>query len=291
MAQGDIDIRVISIGALAAHPLWGERPGSPTRGGHCTTTLIRSGDKVILVDPSLPPAAITARLDERAGLKPTDITHVFLTSFKPETRRGIGAFEHATWWISEAEREGVGVPMIRRAQEAAQHEDASMVDLLRAEIAVLQRCDAAPDQLADHVDLFPLPGVTPGMCGVLIVEPARGGRVGKGAAGPVLGGLLGGLLGGPGGDDDFDDDDDDEELVDDDAPARRMVEAGADAGRATLICGDAIPTLEHLERGQVLHGAIDIEMASESFKEALEIADVLIPGRDNWVINPLRKVL
>ncbi len=287
MAQGDIDIRVISIGTLAAHPLWGERAGSSARSGHCTCTLIRAGDRRILVDPSLPPAAIAARLDERAGLKPADITHVFLTSFKPETRRGIGAFEHATWWISEAEREGVGVPMIRRVQEAAQHEDESVVEMLRSEIAVLQRCEAAPDQLAQHVDLFPLPGVTPGMCGVLIVEPARGGRV-TGSVAPVLGGLLSV----PSDELDIEDDDD---LGDDDddevAPARRMVEAGADAGRATLICGDAVPTLEHLERGQVLHGAIDIETASESFKEALEIADVLIPGRDNWVINPLRRVM
>jgi len=282
LPQGEIDIRVISIGALAAHPLWGERPGSPARVGHSTCTLIRSGDRVILVDPSLPPATITARLDERAGLKPADITHVFLTSFKPETRRGVGAFEHATWWISEAEREGVGVPMIRRAQEAAQHGDETIVELLRTEIAVLQRCEAAPDELADHVDLFPLPGVTPGMCGVLILEPARGGR-----AAPALGGLLGAPR-----DDGFDDVDDDDGLDDDDdTPPRRIVEAGADAGRATLICGDAVPTIEHLERGQVLHGAVDIETAVESFREALEIADVLVPGRDNWVINPLRRVM
>ncbi len=290
MPQTEIDIRVISIGTLAAHPMWNERPGSASRSGHATCTLVRTGDKIILVDPSLPPAAIAARLDERAGLKPADITHVFLTSFKPETRRGIGAFEHATWWISEAEREGVGVPMIRRAQEAAQHADEAVVELLRSEIAVLQRCEAAPDKLAEHVDLFPLPGVTPGMCGLLIVEPARGGPGVTGAAGPSLRGVL------PGGFDTGIDDDDDEDLDDDDdgldePPGRRGIEAGAHAGRATLICGDAVATVEHLERGQVLHGAIDIETASESFKEALEIADVLIPGRDNWVINPLRRIL
>jgi len=26
LAQGEIDIRVISIGTLAAHPIWGDRP-------------------------------------------------------------------------------------------------------------------------------------------------------------------------------------------------------------------------------------------------------------------------
>jgi hypothetical protein len=290
LAQEEIDVRVISIGTLAAHPLWGERAGGAARNGHCTCTLVRAGGRVILVDPSLPPQAIVTRLDERSGLKPSDVTHVFLTSFKPETRRGIGAFEHATWWISEMEREGVGVPMIRRAQEAAQHADEAMVELLQSEIAVLQRCQPAPDQLADHVDLFPLPGVTPGTCGLLIVEPARGGRRPSGTGGVTLGGLLS-VPGADFGDDDEDEDDGDDEVGLEEGTGRRTFEAGADAGRATLICGDAVATVEHLERGQVLHGAVDIETASDSFKEAVEIADVLVPGRDNWVINPLRRVM
>ena len=46
------DFRVISIGALAAHPLRGER--GEVRPAHATTTLIASGKARILVDPSLP---------------------------------------------------------------------------------------------------------------------------------------------------------------------------------------------------------------------------------------------
>ena len=34
-----------------------------------------------------PAQAMAARLHERANLKPDDITHVFLTCFKPEARR------------------------------------------------------------------------------------------------------------------------------------------------------------------------------------------------------------
>jgi glyoxylase-like metal-dependent hydrolase (beta-lactamase superfamily II) len=57
----------------------------------------------------------------------------------------------------------------------------------------------------------------------------------------------------------------------------------------TIICGDAIPTVEHLDQGQVLPMAADIERARASFEEALEVADLLVLGRDNVVVNPTRK--
>jgi glyoxylase-like metal-dependent hydrolase (beta-lactamase superfamily II) len=236
-----MDVRIISIGTLAANPLWGEKAGTAARTGHATTTLIRSGKRVILVDPGLPEAVVAARLGERANVSPGEVTHVFLTCFKPEMRRGLagerGLFDHATWWISEAEREGVGVPLVRRLQEAAQQGDAELAAVLQRDVAILKRCEAAPDRLADHADLFPLPGVTPGLSGVLVDRPP-----------PWLG-----------------------------------------SSSTLLVCGDAVATVEHLERGMVLHGAVDVERARESFREAIEIADVLIPGRDDVAINPVRR--
>jgi glyoxylase-like metal-dependent hydrolase (beta-lactamase superfamily II) len=231
-----MDVRVISIGTLASHPLWDERPGMAARTGHATTTLVRSGRRTILVDPGLPGEAIAAHLFERTGLRPHQVTHVFLTAFKPETFRGIEAFDKAEWWISESEREGVGVPLVHKFQEVALGGESDLKELLERDIAILKRCQPAPDRLADRVDLFPLPGVTPGTCGVI-------------AGGPI---------------------------------------SGLASGTA-LICGDAIATLEHLERGMVLTGAADLERAQESLKEAVEIADILVPGRDNWVMNPVRR--
>jgi len=235
----DLDIRVISIGTLAAHPLWDER--DPVRTGHSTTVLIRSGEDRIIVDPGLPAPALKARLHERAGITPGMVSHVFLTSFHPEARRGIELFDQATWMLSETERESVGVPIaqslgrLAETQELAQqageamHEDQqTMLEVLQRDIAVLARTQAAPDSLIDNVDLFPLPGFSPGCCGLLISEPAR----------------------------------------------------------TTLICGDAIPTSEHLEQGKVLPGCADRKQALASFGEAIEIADVLIPGRDNLQTNP-----
>lgn len=224
-----MEFRIISIGALAAHPLWDEK--TPVRTGHATTTLIRAGRKTIIVDPGLPAPVITARLGERAGIKPDAVTHVFLTSYKPETCRGIIAFERATWWISQVEREGVGVPLVGELHTAAAAGDEELKSQLELDVAVLRRCEPAPDRIADGVDLFPLHGVTPGLTGLLL------------------------------------------------------------PGRVTtaLICGDAIPTVEHLERGMVLNSAADVVRARESLGEALEIADELVLGRDNIVRNPVRR--
>lgn len=222
-----IDIRVISIGALSAHPLWGERAGSPVRTGHATTTLIQSGDAKILVDPGLPPQMLESRLAERARLSAREITHVFLTSFHPDTHRGIRLFDHAPWLISATEREGVGIPLINQLKKAKDLGEAGMVELLSQEIAILQKCEVASDELAFHVDVFPLHGVTPGLTGVLIEEDAL----------------------------------------------------------TTLITGDAIPTIEHVRQRKVLPNASDLEKAKASFGEAMQIADVLILGRDGPAVN------
>lgn len=227
------EVRVISIGTLAANPLWEER--APVRTGHATTTLIRSGDRVILVDPGLPDRAVAARLTERAGIPASAVTHVFLTCFKPDVFRGILAFEKAKWWISQDEREQIGVPLVGQLQEAAAAGDAELKAALELDVGILRRCEPAPDEIAPHVSLFPLPGATPGLTGLLIAMPGRGG-------------------GGP----------------------------------TVLIAGDAVPTVEHLERGMVLDSAVNVTRARESFAEAVEIADLIVPGRDNLVVNPVR---
>lgn len=220
-----LDVRIISIGTLSAHPLWGER--APVRTGHSTCTLVRSGDVTLLVDPGLPEQMMAARLMERANIPPERVTHVFLTSFHPDTHRGIGAFKEAMWWISKAEREGVGLPLIQQLKKASDDGEAEAVEVFKRQVEVLHRCEEAPEALADRVDVFPLPGLTPGTTGVLVEEP---------------------------------------ELT-------------------TLICGDAIATVEHLRRRMVLTGCANPDKARESFAEALQIADVLVLGRDGLVVN------
>lgn len=234
-----MDLRIISIGTLAAHPLWEER--TPVRTGHATTTLVQSEGANIIIDPGLPAPALNARLSERTQLRPKDITHVFLTSFNPECRRGIELFDQAKWLLSEKERETIGVPLatsLARLAETKELAESSgeefdddqqgMLQVLQRDVAILARCEAAEDSIAPGVDLFPLPGFSPGLCGVLINEPTR----------------------------------------------------------TTLVCGDAIPTIEHLMQGKVMPSCADRELAMESFQEAVEIADVLVLGRDHLVLSP-----
>lgn len=224
-----MDVRVISIGVLSAHPLRGEK--SPMRTGHATTSLVRAGDRVILVDPGLPAEFLEARLGERAGIKPAEVTDVFLTRFHPECRRGITLFDKARWLVGEAEREAVGVPLAGAARRALDENDLETAELLGRDIAILQRCEAAPDLLAPGVSLFPMPGVSPGLCGLLLSEPKH----------------------------------------------------------TTLIAGDAVVTQEHLEQGKVLAESTDLDQARESFTEAIEVADLIIAGRDNLLVNPTKR--
>ena len=227
-AAGTMNYRVISIGTLSHHELW---PQPSTRvPSHASTTLVRSGEKVILVDPGLPPPLIAARLTERTGLQPTDVTDVFLTNFRPAHRRGLSAFGHARWLIGEREQETVKEHLSVALGEPC---DESTKTMIEQDLQLLQRCRTAPDRLADNVDLFPLPGFTPGTCGLLLC-----------------------------------------------------------AARWTgLIAGDAVATAEHLEQGRVLRGSFDATMAVQSLAEAVQIADIIVLGHDNVVLNPTRPVV
>lgn len=222
------DFSIISIGTLATNTIWNER--GPARTGHATTVLVQTDDGLIAVDPGLPPRAFTSRWAERTDARIDQVQQVYLTSFDPERRRAIGLFESATWLMAEAEIEAAEAVLTERAEELAAHGDVELEAALRSDRMLLERIKPAPDALAPGVDLFPLPGVTPGTCGLLL-------------------------------------------------PLPRLT---------VLVAGDAIATAGHLAKGQVLPVTWNLETAMESFREAVEIADVIVPGRDNVVMNPLR---
>jgi glyoxylase-like metal-dependent hydrolase (beta-lactamase superfamily II) len=224
-----IDHRIISIGTLSAHPLWNE--GADVRTGHATCVLVSVDDTRIVVNPGLPAAAMAARMGERTDVKPDEITHVFLTSFQPDHRRGLPVFAEAEILLAENEREAAESTLQERIEES--RNDGETLALFERDLELLQRTRVAPDQLVEGVDLFPLPGVTPGTCGLLLPLP----------------------------------------------------------GHTVLIAGDAVATVEHLQQGKVLPSSVDLESALESFREAVEIADVIVPGRDNIVLNPLRRAM
>lgn len=221
-----MDWRIASIGTLASNPLWNER-GTP-RTGHATTTVIKSGDAVLLVDPSLPPQMLNARLQERWGLTLPEVTHVFLTSFDSDRRRTLNGLRHAVWYMHEPEIQAASEAMSDELERA--EGDDEVTQLLEEHRGLLLSFEVPKDNMMGGVDLFPLPGFTLGSCGLLL-------------------------------------------------PTTRQT---------VLICGDTIATSEHLQQGNVLSNAQNIELCQDSFKECLEIADILVLGRDNVMLNPTR---
>jgi glyoxylase-like metal-dependent hydrolase (beta-lactamase superfamily II) len=158
---------VISIGALSRNRLWGER--EPVRTSHATTTLIRTGKRHILVDPGLPPMAVGAHLYERTGLRPQQIDTVFLTNFRPSHRAGLALFPHAKVFLHEVEQQTVR-QHLEHLLAGADTDDENR-EMLEEELELVNATHAPDDQLAEHIDLFPLFGYTPGTCGLLVTLP------------------------------------------------------------------------------------------------------------------------
>ncbi len=188
-----MEIIVVSIGTLSKNPLWGER--TAVRTSHATTTLIQEGDQRLLVDPSLPPAILEQRLFERSGLKPSAITHVFLTNWRPVHRRALELFGNAKWHMHEPEIQFAGgsLDAAERRNEAGDNPDPEVKRMLQQERQWLERIEPAPDELFEDVDIFPLPGYSPGQCGLLVTSPATAVVV-AGDAVPTSGHFLAGQV-------------------------------------------------------------------------------------------------
>jgi glyoxylase-like metal-dependent hydrolase (beta-lactamase superfamily II) len=172
-----MELIVVSIGALAKNPLWNER--QPVRTSHATTTLIRTtavDDPEtpinLLVDPSLPFQILEARIHERSGIKADEITHIFLTNWRPIHRRALEQFPKATWLMNPPEIDAANAAL-DAAENAAHNQGAPPDPLIAKERAVLAKVEPAPDAVAESVDLFPLIGYTPGQCGLLVSEHTR----------------------------------------------------------------------------------------------------------------------
>lgn len=159
---------IISIGTLSRNRLWGEKEALRT--AHATTTLIRTDKQVILVDPGLPGPIVGARLHERTGVRPQQVTTVFLTNFRPAHRGGLALFTNAKVLIHETEHQAMHQHLSRLIDQAPEQD----VDrkMLQDELALLERLSFAEDSLARGVDLFPLPGYTPGTAGLLLALPS-----------------------------------------------------------------------------------------------------------------------
>ena len=136
-----IEYRIISIGTLAAHPLWDEK--GEIRTGHPTTTLISSGETHILVNPGLPATILGARMGERTNIRPDQITDVFLTALGQDHYRAMPAFERAEWYAYETEGIAALAGLRDQLQRAEEGGDQDLVQTVQQHIEIIRRCRAA----------------------------------------------------------------------------------------------------------------------------------------------------
>jgi glyoxylase-like metal-dependent hydrolase (beta-lactamase superfamily II) len=149
--------------------MWDER--GKVRTGHTTTTIVKSGDATLLVDPSLPTSMLDARLSERWGMNLKSVTHIFLTSFDPDRRRTLEGLEHATWYMHEPEIESAKNAIEDEIHRAG--DDQEVTNILGQHLDLLIKFEVPDDHMFPNVDLFPLPGYTPGSCGVLLLTASK----------------------------------------------------------------------------------------------------------------------
>src|SRR4030065_80197 len=94
---------VITIGNLSRNRYWGESAARGVRAAICTCTLITGKDFRVLVDPSLTDEAdMAGELDRRTGIKPRDITAVFVTHQHRDHLAGIAHFPDSKWLAAPA---------------------------------------------------------------------------------------------------------------------------------------------------------------------------------------------
>lgn len=129
---------VITIGNLSRNRYWGESDAKPARGAICTCTLISGDGFHLLVDPSLAKADdMTSELDRRTGLKPDDISAVFVTHEHGDHFAGVEHFQKAEWFAA--------APVAR---------------ILNGIKKLSRNVEPAPKTLFGAVEVIPTPGHT-----------------------------------------------------------------------------------------------------------------------------------
>ena len=163
-----VDYCVISIGALSKNRLWAE--AAAVRTSHSTTTAVFADDRLILVDPSLPAAALGPVFNERTGKTLADVTDVFCTTLRPVHRRSIAVVAGAAWWVHEAELTTYRSHLegLLASAERLDAEDAANVE---ADLKLTERFRPAPESFGPQVTVYPLAGPSPGSAGLLLTPP------------------------------------------------------------------------------------------------------------------------
>jgi glyoxylase-like metal-dependent hydrolase (beta-lactamase superfamily II) len=131
---------------MASEPqqVLGEADDRAYRNPLCTSVLIRTRNRAIVVDPSLQPAGMPSLLDRRPGLSIPEVDTVFLTHFHGDHRFGKDAFPEAEWLMA-------GEVVSAWRDEPPENDD---------DRRVLDRLREAPGETAPDIALLATPGHT-----------------------------------------------------------------------------------------------------------------------------------
>jgi len=131
---------VITLGNLSRNRYWGESDARGVRSAICTCTVIAGENFHLLVDPSLADREQMAReLDRRTGLKPKDISAVFVTHEHGDHWAGLPHFTDARWFAG---------PIV--------------ANILNKSGKFKKPIEPAKDKLFYAIDVMPTPGHTAG---------------------------------------------------------------------------------------------------------------------------------
>jgi len=94
-----VRLTIVNIGCLSMNKFWGET--ERVREPSATCTLLESGDRRVLVDPSPHPDELAALLFDATGLRPEAIDTIYVTHHHRDHRYGMDLFPHARWLMAE----------------------------------------------------------------------------------------------------------------------------------------------------------------------------------------------
>jgi glyoxylase-like metal-dependent hydrolase (beta-lactamase superfamily II) len=197
---------VITIGNLSRNRYWGESDAKGVRSAICTCTLVEGAGFRLLVDPSLASADEMAReLDRRSGLRPSDITAVFITHEHADHYAGLAHFSQARWFAGP--------------------EVAALLNLTKKWAKPIE---GVSGKLFDALDIVPTPGHTMGLNSLRF--NCR--------------------------------------------------------GHSVAVVGDAVATEDFWRERRGYFNCVDFELSAKSMDKIAAIADLVVPGHDNYFQAP-----
>jgi len=195
---------VITIGNLSRNRYWGESDAKAVRSAICTCTLISGEDFRVLVDPSLAgEAEMVKELDRRSGVKPRDITAVFVTHEHGDHWAGIAHFPDAQWLASPA-----------------------VAEILNKTGKLPRSFERAPARLLDAIEVISTPGHT---------------------------------------------------------STHHSLHFDCE-GLSVVVAGDAAATRDFFRERRGYFNAVDFELSARTMDKLAALADVIVPGHDNYFL-------